>query len=159
MSTTRPADMSDCVLGTGRLDDRTGQIYDARSMQRATAQRSFAADWGLDFAEVRCTTCWARWLTVQEQWDEGGSEDWADDLIDNYPGEAQLDEHLVWRDVGTGESIEHLFEPPSRPPADWEADEYASSWTFCDRDHPEAVKVYLCEERKAGSPASKDGQQ
>jgi len=66
----------------------------------------------------------------QEQWEDWGADAWTGEQIEAHP-KAKLDE----------------FEPPKRPPADWEADEDDPAWKFCEREHPAAVKVYVCEPR------------
>jgi hypothetical protein len=131
--------MSDCVLGT--LDAPTGRLYDARSTTRIAAARAFINDWGIDLVEVRCITRYARWLDLQEQWELSGEDRWTEE----------------WEPPWDDEDAEPP-DPPSHVPDGWQADEYDPVWTFCPRGHPEAIKVYVCEQRKAGSPASKDGE-
>ena len=142
------ANMTDNYVGYDELDPKA-VIYDARGMHRASAIRAFTIDHDGDFASVKCTTRYARWMTRAEQWDDFGQEHWADKLIDEYPGNAKLDSALKWRDEDTGELIEHLFKPPDAPPVEWEPNEERDpTWAFCDKTAEGAIKVYVCELRE-----------
>lgn len=140
-----PADMTECIIGY--VGDPAGMVYDARHWKRATAQHAFAYEWGVDFAAVRCRTVYARWLTRSEQWDGGASDQWADDWVDNHDPELHLNADLKWC-LPDGTICEPP-EPPAEPPDEWEPDENVPAWTTCEKTHPAAVKVYICEPRDA----------
>jgi hypothetical protein len=71
-------------------------------------------------------------------WDGPGKDRWADDLS------AQ---HLI--DHGTRMPIREAFERcPAEPPPGWRPDESMPCWEFCDKSHPAALRVYICEERE-----------
>lgn len=131
----------------GYPEEPSGEIYDARNSPPGGPMGAFADAWGIGFAEVRCTTRYARWLTNQEQWERSGSRDaYMEMQVEERPGVqfgadgGYLDEH--------GDPIK-VPEPPERVPDDWEADEHDSVWTFCASTHPDAVKVYSCEPKAA----------
>lgn len=133
--------MTDCVIG-GDPWDPDAKLYDARHCARATAVGNFAADWGIDFGEVECTTRYARWLSPREQWHSGPSDRWADEWVDEHDPPLHLDADLKWC-LPNGTICEPP-EPPDDPPEGWEPREEDPAWTFCDRDHAGAVKVYVC---------------
>lgn len=138
-----PTRMTECFIGT--YDDPQGMLYDARDFTRGSAQKAFAEDIGSHFVHVRAVVRYARWLSGQEVWDSGGSEQWVDQWIDEHGLRVERGECRN----EAGESVE-VPEPPDAPPADFDlSDEYLPAWQFCDRDHPDAVKVFLCEERQA----------
>jgi hypothetical protein len=122
MTVLDPADFTDCHIG---YDESWPEavLYDSRSYSRGKARSYHAKEYGLEFTEVKVATAYARWLTLDEQWEETGRDRWPD--------------HQDYDDV-----------PPVAPekrPADWEPGEYDWALALCKRTTPGAVKVWRCE--------------
>jgi hypothetical protein len=119
---SEPADFTGCYIGWDE-GDLEAELYDARTWTRGRARSCHASEWGLAFTEVRLTAAYARWLTLDEQWQETGRDRWPD--------------HQDYED-----------EPPEAPvdrPVDWQPDEYDPAFYLCKRGTPGAVKVWRCE--------------
>lgn len=128
-------------------DDPTSILYDARHMKRATAIARHASEHGYDFRDVQCSTCYARWLTREEQWEATGRDRWDDDQLDAYFfGDPERDARWAdeaWRHPD-GTLIE--FAPiPDDPPADWQPRDDDPAWEFCERGADGSIRVYVCE--------------
>lgn len=135
-----PADMSGCTWGD--FDEPHAEIFDARTHTRRQARRAFH---GHDYERVRVRVRYARWLTQQESWERGSSrQNWGESQV-----EEREDVHYSYERGGYVTDSDSLLvippEPPELAPEGWEGDEYDPSWDFCERDHPQAVRVYFCE--------------
>lgn len=128
-SDREPPSFSDCYIGHSE-DDPTHMIFDARYVKRATAVSSVASDFGLDFKDAHCRVTYCRWLSLQEQWDDGGGERWLDDYGHFENG--------TWVHDGPDDY-------PPEPPEDWQPDPSWGAFEECKADAPGAVKCWKVE--------------
>ncbi len=130
---------------------------------RATAIDRFASEVGCAFADVSCTVAYIRQWTRQDAWDYRGMEEYVDMRMmeDGFEDRAHIDrdslrwvwnEHSLLADELSAEEFVAAHYELDEPPSDWDPsdDEGMPAWEFVTKDHSEAVKVLICEERARG---------
>lgn len=114
-------------------DGVEGEIRDASKCSRGQAMAHYASEtWG-DFTRVRCLVRYVILHTRQDIWDGPGRDRWADDLVNDSWGHLSLDD--AWAQT------------PAEPPLGWRPEEGMPCWSVCRRDHPRAIKVWMCEDK------------
>jgi hypothetical protein len=98
-------------------DGVLGEVSDASRRTRSQAIARYASETGYTRQEIRCTTDYVRIYDRQDAWE------W-------------------WVEMDSG-----WDEQPDRPPDDWQPPEEAPCWGRCPKDHPDALRVYICEYR------------
>lgn len=109
-------------------------VQDPTRVTRPEAIARFCHEVSEPWVDVRVYKRHARALTIQEQWEDRGMDEW------------------VWNMDPDG-----LIEDPQPPdvaPLDWTADDEAPAWELCHRSHAEATPIWVCILKGQRIPAS-----
>lgn len=140
-----PADFSGCYVGWDGEEE--ARLYDCRRWpSKAAARRNYASEIGEPLRECHVRVIYARWLTLQEQWDDYGRERWGDLWVDeeiDKRGARYVDGDLRYPD-GTPVA-EEAPDEPDEPPEGWEPYEDDPVWTTCKRTDEDAVRCWRVE--------------
>lgn len=117
-----------------------GEVRDASKCSRGQAIAYYASEAGCDFREVRCLVRYVLLHTRQDLWEGPGRDRWADGLVIESQWRLSLDE--AWKQT------------PADPPPGWRPDEGMACWSVCRRDHPRAIKTWMCDVK--GTPQIPD---
>lgn len=112
------------------------EIRDAARCTRGQAKARYAWETGSDFREVRCLARYVVLHTRQDVWDGPGRDECADQLYWD-ARDADPDAALTLADA--------FKRTPTVVPDDWRPHEGMACWSVCRKDHPRAVKVWMCE--------------
>lgn len=114
------------ILGEIQIGDRP----------RATAISAFASEAGLAFTDVRCTVGHLRFLTREDVWESHGRDRFYDDTYNQFIADHQR-----------RPEADEIPEAPEEPPGSWRPEDHYPAWEWCKADHPEAIRVWHCEEK------------
>lgn len=135
-------------------DGFEGSVRDASTVSRAGAQRRYADELGVAFADVLCRTTYGRFYTRQEVWDDQGKDRWVCDKIDELELICRHDPSrgtglaAWWYEYADGNEVpESVIEPPEVVPDDWQPSDDDYVWQICKKTDSGATKIYVCELR------------
>jgi hypothetical protein len=133
----------DCVYPD--IDDGfEGSVCEATG-HRAAAQRFAANTVGVEFSEMSRSTCYGRFLTRQEIWDDYGRDRFIGEYLDSHPGIRYIDDQWRYSD----HRVAKVPNASDVVPGDWMPIERDPVWEFCKKTDAGATKIYVFEVKES----------